>query len=80
VSNNLQWIVGHFYVEKAFSQQAKQLGDQIIRDLKAEFVRRFTNSAWMDEQTRQRAIQKIGLLNPKIGYPTNVSSRIVSNA
>ena len=56
-----------------FSEKAKNFGDSIITALRAEFVRRFKTSDWMDEQTREKAIQKIGKLNPKIGYPTKVS-------
>jgi len=40
--------------------------------LRAEFVRRFETSDWMDDQTRKRAIEKIGKLDPKIGYVTKV--------
>lgn len=71
-SSNLQWIVGRFFVEKAFSEKAKNLGDQIIKDLRAEFVKKFNTSDWMDDATRAKAIEKVNQLNPKIGYPTKV--------
>lgn len=37
-SAGLGWILSRFYIEKAFSAKAKEFGDQIVMDIKSEFI------------------------------------------
>lgn len=62
--------MSRFFIERAFSKEAKDLGDQIIHDIKNEFSVKLTNSDWMTEGVRQLAIDKVKLIRQKIGYPT----------
>ncbi|THX55560.1 endothelin-converting enzyme [Aureobasidium pullulans] len=70
VGNDLEWIMSRFFVERAFSKEAKELGDQIILDIKDEFSIKLNESEWMTESVRQLAIEKVHLIRQKIGYPT----------
>ncbi|THW77645.1 endothelin-converting enzyme [Aureobasidium pullulans] len=70
VGNDLEWIMSRFFVERAFSKEAKDLGDQIILDIKDEFSIKLNESEWMTESVRQLAIEKVHLIRQKIGYPT----------
>lgn len=70
VDSDLPWILSRFFVERAFSKEAKDLGDQIIHDIKDEFSIKLTNSDWMTDKVRQLAIDKVNLIRQKIGYPT----------
>lgn len=70
VDNGLGWILSRFYVEAAFSAQAKTLGDQIISDIREQFIARIKTLAWMDDQTKKVAIDKATNIIQKIGYPT----------
>ncbi|KAI5207661.1 endothelin-converting enzyme [Aureobasidium subglaciale] len=70
VGNDLEWIMSRFFVERAFSKEAKDLGDQIILDIKDEFTVKLNESEWMTESVRQLAIEKVHLIRQKIGYPT----------
>lgn len=72
VSNNLGWILGRFFIEKAFSQQAKILGDQIVSDIKVSFIEKLKSTSWMDEEVKVRGIQKVNNIIQKIGYPDKV--------
>ncbi|ROW15879.1 hypothetical protein VPNG_02636 [Cytospora leucostoma] len=78
VDSDLPWILSRFFIERAFSKEAKDLGDQIIHDIKNEFSVKLENSDWMTEEVRQLAIDKVNLIRQKIGYPTR--SPDVTNA
>jgi endothelin-converting enzyme len=64
------WILSRSFIETAFSKESKDLGDQIIYDIKDEFSRKLNNSEWMSEKVRKLAIDKVHLIRQKIGYPT----------
>lgn len=67
---HLAWILSRSFIEAAFSKEAKDLGDQIIYDIKDEFSRKLNHSEWMTEKVRKLAIEKVHLIRQKIGYPT----------
>lgn len=58
-------------MEKAFSAQAKELGDQIVSDIKQQFISRLTDLDWMDEEVKKLAADKVNAIIQKIGYPTS---------
>ncbi|KKY37912.1 putative endothelin-converting enzyme [Diaporthe ampelina] len=78
VDSDLPWILSRFFIERAFSKEAKDLGDQIIHDIKDSFVVKLNHSEWMTEKVREFAIDKVHLIRQKIGYPTQ--SPDVTNA
>lgn len=78
LTDSSAWILSRFFIERAFSKEAKDLGDQIIHDIKNEFSVKLENSDWMTEKVRQLAIDKVNLIRQKIGYPTH--SPDVTNA
>lgn len=75
---NAAWILSRFFIERAFSKEAKDLGDQIIYDIKSEFIVKLQQSEWMTKAVRKLAIEKVNLIRQKIGYPTR--SPDVTNA
>jgi endothelin-converting enzyme len=78
VDDGLSWLLSRFYVEKAFSPEAKKFGDTIINDIKREFVKKLKATKWMDKETTGRAINKVHNIIQKIGYPT--ASPDITNA
>ncbi|KAL8932508.1 MAG: hypothetical protein Q9216_006807, partial [Gyalolechia sp. 2 TL-2023] len=70
VDRGLGWILSKFFVEEAFSKDAKAFGDQIIHDIKDQFVRKLRTTEWMSEDVRRTAIKKVHQIVQKIGYPT----------
>jgi endothelin-converting enzyme len=64
------WILSRFFVEKAFSAEAKKFGDTIITDIKTEFAKKLEATKWMDKATTKQAINKVHNIIQKIGYPT----------
>lgn len=70
VDRGLGWILSKFFVEEAFSKDAKDFGDQIIHDIKDQFVQKLRTTEWMSEDVRKTAIKKVHHIVQKIGYPT----------
>lgn len=66
------FILSRFFVEKAFSEKAKNLGDQIVSDIKEMFIEKLKITSWMDENVVDLAIEKVHKIVQKIGYPTKV--------
>jgi endothelin-converting enzyme len=70
VDNGLGWLLSAAFVERAFSQDAKALGDRIVSDIKAEFSNRLKKLEWMSPATQALAAKKVVNIIQKIGYPT----------
>ncbi|KAL8927699.1 MAG: hypothetical protein Q9208_002114 [Pyrenodesmia sp. 3 TL-2023] len=66
----LGWILSKFFVEEAFSKEAKAFGDQIIYDIKDQFVEKLRGAKWMSPEVRDVAVEKVHQIVQKIGYPT----------
>lgn len=66
------FILSRFFVEKAFSTKAKDLGDQIVSDIKEMFIEKLKITSWMDDNVVDLAIEKVHKIVQKIGYPTKV--------
>lgn len=60
-------------MEAAFSAKAKDLGNQIVSDIKEQFTARIKTLDWMDDEVKKLAIDKVNAIVQKIGYPENVS-------
>jgi len=58
--------MSRFFVEQAFSEEAKQLGDQIILDIKHAFSIKLNESEWMTESVRELAIEKVRIIRQKV--------------
>ena len=66
----LGWLLSYFYVEKAFSPEAKQFGDLIVSDIKDRFMATLRSTEWMSKDVREKGIEKVKNIVQKIGYPT----------
>lgn len=66
----LGWILSKFFVQEAFSKEAKAFGDQIIYDIKDQFVEKLRGAKWMSPEVRDVAVEKVHQIVQKIGYPT----------
>ncbi len=68
-SSSLGEAVGKKYVEKYFPAKAKQRMLELVGNLKKSLKERIQNLAWMSDQTKQKAVEKLQKMNVKIGYP-----------
>lgn len=62
-------ITSALYVRKYFSSESKQHASDLVRQIKHEFKNLLKSVDWMDEQTRQSAIEKADGVSDHIGYP-----------
>ncbi len=63
-------------MEKAFSAKAKEFGDQIVSDIKDQFIEKLKVTTWMEKEVVELAIQKVHNIVQKIGYPDKVCSHM----
>lgn len=62
--------VGKIYVQRHFTQEAKDRMDELVKNLLAAFEVSIDELEWMSPETKAKAKEKLSKFNPKIGYPT----------
>ena len=60
--------VGELYVEKYFTEEAKQEMDALVGNLLRAFDESVDDLTWMTDATKERARQKLKKIGTKIGY------------
>jgi predicted metalloendopeptidase len=61
--------LGKLYVERAFSQEAKQKALELVANIRAALRARIQRLDWMGEATKTQALVKLDAMRVKIGYP-----------
>jgi len=61
--------LGRLYVERHFPPAAKARMDQLVANLLEAYRVNIVDLPWMSEETKARALDKLGAFTPKIGYP-----------
>ncbi|MGN6446506.1 M13 family metallopeptidase [Amnibacterium sp.] len=61
--------VGRLYVEEHFPPIAKVRMDVLVANLVAAYRDSISSLDWMSDETRAKALEKLGRFTPKIGYP-----------
>ncbi|MGH8191785.1 MAG: M13 family metallopeptidase, partial [Rhodanobacteraceae bacterium] len=61
--------LGQLYVAKYFPPEAKARAEQLVANIRAAFKEHVENLTWMSEATKKKALAKLVLYLPKIGYP-----------
>jgi len=65
----LGFAVGHLYVQKKFPPEAKQQVLDILHGIRAALKQDLAGLPWMTEATRAKALDKLALIEERIGYP-----------
>ena len=61
--------VSKLYVDNFFSGETRQKAAEMVGLIKGAFAERMPGRAWLSDQTRAAAIEKLDKLSFKIGYP-----------
>ena len=61
--------LGKIFVERAFPPEAKARALKLVGFVKEALADRLATLEWMGDETRARALEKLGAMNVKIGYP-----------
>jgi len=69
VDNNLGELLGQLYVEKYFTDAAKQRMLALVKNVQQTFADRIIRLDWMSDSTKQQAMTKLNAIVNKIGFP-----------
>ncbi|KWU42337.1 zincin [Rhodotorula sp. JG-1b] len=69
LDNSLGFSVGRYFVEEAFPGESKKYGEEVIRSIIQAFQDRLPGRSWLDQETRDKAKEKVQAIEYKIGYP-----------
>ena len=69
VDGALGEAVGQMYVEKYFPAEAKERMVALVKNLQTSLGERIQNLAWMSNDTKAKAQEKLATFHVKIGYP-----------
>lgn len=61
--------LGQEYVKRAFTPEAKKRMDELISNLFDAYKQRLQGLEWMSDETKKKALVKLGTFKRKIGYP-----------
>lgn len=67
--NPFSQVVGLYYGENYFGPTAKQDVKTMVHEMIDVYKERITNNAWLNEQTKEKAIKKLSTLTVHVGYP-----------
>jgi putative endopeptidase len=67
--NQMGEALGEAYVAQTFPPAARERARQVIEDIRTAFGARLKKLAWMSDTTRARALEKLGKMGKKVGYP-----------
>ncbi|CAB3363322.1 Hypothetical predicted protein [Cloeon dipterum] len=69
VTGSLSIAVGSQYVKKYFKEEAKKNSQEMVEDIRAEFIKILKTIDWMDDGTRASALEKAASMASHIAYP-----------
>jgi putative endopeptidase len=69
VDDLLGEALGQLYVRRWFGGEARQEAAALLAGVEQALRRSVESRGWMDEPTRARALEKLGAMGGKVGYP-----------
>ncbi|CAG2110879.1 unnamed protein product, partial [Medioppia subpectinata] len=72
VDNAMTLLVSHLYVRHYFRPQIKQKASELIESVRLEFKHTLTEMDWLDNQTLERALDKLARMRIVVGYPDDI--------
>ncbi|XP_050295817.1 neprilysin-2 isoform X1 [Anthonomus grandis grandis] len=73
-AGSMSIAAGALYVRKYFNEEARQNAKEMVSDIRSEFQNILKKVDWMDEKTRQNALDKAKSMSTHIGYPDEMLS------
>lgn len=69
VNGTVGEALGKIYVDEYFPPEAKETAETMVNDIMEIYKERIHELDWMSEDTKKKAVEKVGAMNVKIGYP-----------
>ncbi|CAB3998205.1 endothelin-converting enzyme 1-like [Paramuricea clavata] len=64
------FATGMLYVKERYGKEAKSEASEMIKTIKEAFERNIPRADWMDESTKEKALEKLNAVIEMIGYPS----------
>ncbi|WP_246535253.1 M13 family metallopeptidase [Litoribacter ruber] len=61
--------IGKLYTEEYFPQEAKEKAQEMVDNIMLAMGDRIRNLDWMTDETKEKALEKLGTFSVKIGFP-----------
>ncbi len=71
LNTELGEAVGQIYVQRRWSADTERQTAELISDLRAAYADRIKHAAWMDEETRKAALEKLSTFEARLGHPSH---------
>ena len=68
-NSKLGVIIGKLFVKTHFPKESKIKALNLVKYVKEELRRRLMTNDWMENTTKEKALEKLSKMNVKIGYP-----------
>ncbi|KAK1989833.1 peptidase family M13 [Colletotrichum falcatum] len=65
----LGWILSRFYLDRAYSAEARNLTTSMMGTIQQAFVSRLGEKDWLSSEVKRAAEDKVNAVTKKIGYP-----------
>ncbi|KAH9628009.1 hypothetical protein HF086_017984 [Spodoptera exigua] len=69
---NMSIAVGALYIRKYFNENSKANALEMVNDIRQQFRKTLNEVDWMDEKTRQAALEKADSMASHIAYPSEM--------
>lgn len=69
---SLSISVGALYVRKHFREDSKRAAMEMVNGIRREFEKILHDVPWMDDDTREAALNKVKSMSTHIGYPDEI--------
>ncbi len=67
--NALSEAIGQLYVKKYFPAESKKRMVELVENLRISLGERIKQLAWMSDETKAKALEKLDAITVKVGYP-----------
>ncbi|KAI0413529.1 hypothetical protein F5X98DRAFT_366492 [Xylaria grammica] len=72
LDKSLAWMSSKLYVEQKFGDEDRDAVTKLMKNLVASFGERVKKVDWMDDDTKDLVLEKLGKMTLRIGYPTEL--------
>jgi len=69
LDSSLGEAVGQLYVAKYWPAETSRQANELLADMQAAYREKIEGASWMDATTKQKALEKLGTFDPRIGHP-----------
>jgi predicted metalloendopeptidase len=69
LTQNLPFAIGAAFVENHFQAESKAAFEEMYRNIKDEFTATISEAEWIDENTRDKLLNKLQSIVPLIAHP-----------